>query len=140
MADKIQYFTTSEFSKKTGMPISTVSKLIRNGKIKGTKKAGKWLIDADQLNAKAVQDPAKGRKAAPAAKSLTQKSVQAQKPAKPSGQFYSIAEFSKMTYLTEFGVKHLLKEGRLKGAQDDKGNWCVAAGNLEAPGIKNLVR
>jgi len=140
MADKTQFLTTSEFSKKAGIPVSTVSKLIRSGKIKGAKKAGKWLIGEDQLAAKAIQESAKGSKAAPVAKSPAKKPGQPKKSAKPSAQDYSIAEFSAMTYLTEFGVKHFLKEGRLKGAQDDKGDWRIEAMNLEVPGIKNLVR
>ncbi len=56
------------------------------------------------------------------------------------GQSYSVAEFSAMTYLTEFGVCDWLRKGRLQGTRSDDGEWRIDAANLEAPHMKNLVR
>ena len=56
---------------------------------------------------------------------VKKKAVAAQKPAdspkdpEPSSKAYSIAEFSQMTYLTDFGVEDFLKKGRLNGASGD---------------------
>jgi hypothetical protein len=63
-------------------------------------------------------------------------------PAQPvkAAKFFSVAEFSAMTYLTEYGVMQWLKEGRLTGQQDEKGAWQVDAANLEVPDVKRFVR
>ncbi len=53
---------------------------------------------------------------------------------------YTVAEFAGMTYLTEFGVKEWLKQGRLNGQQVAGGDWQVDAASLELPGVKRLVR
>jgi ribosomal protein L12E/L44/L45/RPP1/RPP2 len=155
MAKKSQSFSTSEFSKKTGISVSIISKLIRDGKIKGKKESGKWMIAESQLKAKAVQELLKAGKPAPAAgkaarsKKTAAKAKKAPTPAKkaepkkapkPSGKSLSIAEFSKLTYLTEFGVENFLQMGRLTGSRGEDGNWRIDAANLEAPGIKQLVR
>ena len=55
MAKKSDLLTSSEFSSKTGISKSTVSKLIREGKIKAEKMSGKWMISPDQLNAQAAK-------------------------------------------------------------------------------------
>ena len=57
--------STSEFSKLTGIPVSSIANLLRHGKIKGVKKAGKWMISKNQLHAKVVQEIAKIQKPAP---------------------------------------------------------------------------
>ena len=59
MAKKNQVLTTSEFASKIGISSSSVSKLIREGKIKAEKKSGKWIISADQLKNQAVQNVVK---------------------------------------------------------------------------------
>ena len=140
MADNTKYLTTSEFAKKAGISASTVSKMIRNGKLKGTKKSGKWLINADQLKTEALRGSTKTPKAAPKKKITKAKKSAPTKSTKSAAKTYSIEEFSKMTYLTEVGVQRFIQAGRLKGAQDKNGNWRIEADSLEASGLKNLVR
>jgi predicted site-specific integrase-resolvase len=151
MAKKSELLTSAKFAKKTGLTTATVSKLIRDGKINAAKKSGKWMIEPDQLNAKAVKAALKSGKPAAKKKSSTPKpkkapakakkaaAPKADIPAEPTKTF-SIAEFAGMTYLTEKGVTEWLKIGRLKGSQDDRGAWRIDATNLEAPPIKRLVR
>jgi hypothetical protein len=143
MATKSDLLTSAEFAKKTGLTTAAVSKLIREGKIKAAKKSGKWMIDADQLKAKAVTAASKpGKPAGPKKAAVKDKKSAAPKTDKPAAttKSFSIAEFAGMTYLTEKGVAEWLKIGRLTGSQDDQGAWRIDAANLEAPGIKRLVR
>jgi len=151
MAKKSELLTSSEFSSKTGIPASTVSKLIREKKIKAVKKSGKWMIAADQLNTKAVKEVSKPGKSSPKKKKAATKPkkapVQAKKAAAPgvakpaaAAKSFSIVEFADMTYLTEKGVAEWLKKGLLSGQQDDRGNWRIDASNLEVPNVKRLVR
>ena len=125
-----EVFTTQEFAEKSGVSSSTVSKWIRSRKIKAQKQEGKWLIPADQLSSKSDTPPPKDTKAAPA-------TVQ---PKENTEKYYSVEEFSAMTYLTPFGVGKWLKEGRLSGIKDSAGQWQVAASNLENRTIKHLLR
>jgi len=53
---------------------------------------------------------------------------------------YTISEFAAMTYLTELGVAEWLKTGRIKGVQNDNGEWRVLDCNLQAPDISRLLR
>ncbi len=165
MAKKSELLTSAKFAKKTGLTTAAVSKLIRDGKIKATKKSGKWMIDPDQLNAKAVKvtskavkvtskavqaaskpgkPKAKKKAAKPTPKKAATESKKAAEPKadKPAGarKSFSIAEFAGMTYLTEKGVAEWLKLGRLTGSQDAQGNWRIDAANLEAAPLKRLVR
>lgn len=168
MAKKSEQVSTSEFSKLTGIPVSSIVKLLRQGKIKGVKKAGKWLISKNQLNVKVVQKMSNIQKPAPTkivsaksqngAKSAEKiagkaKEEQAQiekvsaptvEPSAPKKtalqKTYSVSEFSAMTYLTDFGVTDWLKKGRLQGIQDENGDWRVESSNLELPNIKRLLR
>ena len=163
MAQKTKFLSTSEFSKLTGIPVSTVGKLIRKGKIKGKKAAGKWKIADSQLKAKAIKELSQVGKQKPTlttegdinkdtttTSSRSQKrkkqAAAAQKPpsptkkSEPSAKDYSVAEFSRMTYLTDFGVEDFLKKGRLKGVRDQNGNWRVFADNLKNPSIRHLIR
>jgi excisionase family DNA binding protein len=163
MAQKTKFLSTSEFSKLTGIPVSTIGKLIREGKIKGKKASGKWKIAESQLKAKAVKELSQVRKQKPtltkegdiikkAAKTPSpsqekkKTAAAAQKPAGPpkdskrSANDYSVAEFSQITYLTDFGVEDFLKKGRLKGVRDQAGNWRVFAENLNNPSIRHLIR
>ena len=102
---------------------------------------------------KAAVPATKVKKMAPAKKAAAQakKPVPADKKApapeekvapKPTktAKFFSVAEFADMTYLTEFGVMQWLKQGLLKGQQNEKGDWQVDASNLEVPNVKRLVR
>ncbi len=158
MAKKSELLTSAKFAKKTGLSTAAVSKLIRDGKITATKKSGKWMIDPDQLNAKAVKATSKAGKTASkpgkpkakkkAAKPIPKKAAtESQKAAepeadKPAGarKSFSISEFAGMTYLTEKGVAEWLKLGRLTGSQDAQGDWRIDAANLEAAPLKRLVR
>lgn len=160
MAKKSKMLPTSEFSQMSGISVSTLNKWIRDKKIKAKKQSGKWMIGEDQLKAEAVQNyrAAKPAKTATGAKKKTAKSdkklVAAAKKSKQKveklekataepaigGKAYTIGEFSALTYLTDFGVREFLKNGRLKGAIDSSGNWQVAAENLMDPLIKHLVR
>jgi excisionase family DNA binding protein len=151
MAKKSDLLTSSEFSSKTGISKSKVSKLIREGKIKAEKKSGKWMISPDQLDAKAVKKALKPGKPSPKKNVATTKSKKAQSKAKKStpakvesaagaDKSFSIAEFAQMTYLTEKGVSAWLKGGQLAGQQNDKGDWRIDAANLEKPNVKRLVR
>lgn len=151
MTTKSDLLTSAEFAKKTGLTTAVVSKLIREGKIKAAKKSGKWMIAADQLTAKAVAAASKTGKPAAKKKAVKPKSekapAKAKKPAAPKAakpsattKSFSVAEFAGMTYLTEKGVAEWLRIGRLTGSQDDQGAWRVDAANLEAAGIKRLVR
>ena len=143
MAKKSELLTSAEFAKKTGLKTAAVSKLIREGKIKATKKSGKWMINPDQLNAAAVTAAPSSGKPAPKKKApVKTKAAAAPKADKPAAgaKTFSISEFAGMTYLTEKGVSEWLKIGRLSGSQDAQGAWRIDAANLEAPGMKRLVR
>jgi hypothetical protein len=153
MAKKDQFLTTGEFASQAGIPASSVAKLIKEGKIKAEKKSGKWMIASNQLNAKAVMGSSKPGK--PAAKNKTathmDKKTAAKKPSPPkkekpikekksAAKTYTLAEFVGMTYLTEFGVKEWLKQGRIAGKQGAGGEWELDAANLDLPDIKRLLR
>ena len=151
MAKKSELLTSSEFSSKAGISASTVSKLIRDGKIKAVKKSGKWMIDPDQLKVKAVTKATqkskpstkkKPAKSAPHNATAKAKKSSAPKAAKPAvaQKTFTVAEFAEMTYLTEKGVSEWLKCGQLAGHQDDKGGWRIEAANLDTPNIKRLIR
>jgi excisionase family DNA binding protein len=149
MAPKSKLLTSAEFAKKAGLTTASVSKLIRKGKIKATKKSGKWRIDREQLKAKAVAAASKPAKTPAKKKAAKQKKAGAKAKKSPAPKTdtpaaarksYSIAEFAGMTYLTEKGVSEWLKTGRLAGSQDDQGAWRIDAANLEAAGIKRLIR
>lgn len=146
MAKDAQLLTTSEFAKKAGIPVSKVTKLIRDGKIQAEKKSGKWMIAPGQLKAaeEASKTPTKQtakKKAAPKAPAEAPIAPTTKKKNTVSaGKSYSIVQFAEMTYLTEKGVMEGLKQGRLTGGQDSKGEWQVDAANLENPNMKHLVR
>lgn len=151
MTKQDQFLTTGEFASEVGLTTSAVTKLILDGKIKAEKKSGKWMISPDQLKSKTVLESKKpGKKtAAPKKGKAAGKKPAAKKPApavenKPaeakSGGLYTVAEFAAMTYLTEFGVKQWLRQGRLTGRQAAGGDWQVDAASLEMPHVKRLVR
>lgn len=80
------------------------------------------------------------KKAAAAKKSAPPQKAKPAKGTASAAKAYSLAEFVKMTYLTENGVKAWLKQGRLSGRQNETGEWMVDAANLDAPYVKRLVR
>lgn len=143
MAQQKQRLTTSEFASTTGLSTSMVSKLIREGKIKAEKISGKWMIPSSQLKADAVRKGIKGPKASPkmkTAKSASPQKKDTQGKVPATKKMLSIDEFAGMTYLTEHGVREWLKQGRLAGQQNDKGEWQIEALNLDVPDVKRLLR
>jgi excisionase family DNA binding protein len=162
MAQQSSSLSTREFSELTGIAVSTVNRLLREGKIKGVKTAGKWTIDRSEMTAKAIQAILKppGKRAAPGKiDRMTTKKDKARGAGVPTGgisaaadkkaisgtsadgaQTYSVTEFSDLTYLTEYGVLEFLRKGRLQGVRDKKGQWRLGAGNLRNPGMRHLVR
>lgn len=112
-----------------------------------TKKVNAGVKKAAAPAAKATKVAAPAKKVAPQAKKPappTAKSPAAEKKTAPeppeARKFFSVAEFTNMTYLTEYGVMQWLKQGLLKGRQNDKGDWQIDALNLEVPNVKRLVR
>ena len=125
--------------------------MIREGKIKAEKKSGKWRIHPRQLQSETVQKPSKGGESAPkktaaegpqkSTASGAAKSAPSKKEIEPRvDRAYTLAEFAEITYLTEFGVGLWLKQGRLTGTRDEKGEWVIDAANLQTPDVKRLVR
>ena len=126
--------STREFAGKIGVSPSTVTKWLRSGKIRGRKRNGRWQIPPQELSQFKIQP----MKSPPSEQRLQTKSQAAESTASQS--VLTIAQFSEMTYLTEFGVKKWLKQGRLVRAVDGFGNPGVDAVNLENPLIKRLIR
>ena len=166
MATQTTPMTTSEFAKAAGVSAASISKLIRDGKLRAKKEGGKWMIPQSQLESEAVRalkGPAKaarsrsvrgkqtpGPEAVPtlpsqekaAAVSPEPESLQAAATPEPvpEEKTYTIVEFAAMTYLTEKGVAEWLKTGRIKGIQKDGGVWRVLECNLQVPDISRLLR
>ena len=84
--------------------------------------------------------PPKKAKPAAAKKSAAPQTAKPAKGTASAAKAYSLAEFVKMTYLTENGVKDWLKKGRLSGRQNETGEWMIDAASLDAPYVKRLVR
>ncbi len=97
------------------------------------KKAVKVEASAKKAASQVKKEPAPVKKASAPEKKATSR------PAK-AAKFFSVAEFADRTYLTENGVMHWLKQGLLKGQQNETGDWQVDAANLEIPNVKRLVR
>jgi predicted site-specific integrase-resolvase len=136
MSGSLDHLSTQEFAKKAGVSASTVSKWLRTDKISGQKKNGKWIISSAELS-KVTSSP----------KGSTQKTSGSAPPKvspsskpKPGAKNYTIQEFSEMTYLTAYGVKKWLKEGRLAGVSGKSGQPLVSADNLDLPHVKKLIR
>jgi excisionase family DNA binding protein len=162
MAQQSSSLSTREFSEQTGVAVSTVNRLLREGKIKGVKTAGKWKIDKSEIRAKAIQALLKPSRKGAAIGKIDRMAAKKDKPQGskvPTGRFstaadakasagtsvdgartYSVTEFSDLTYLTEYGVLEFLKKGRLQGARDEKGQWRLSADNLQNPGMRHLIR
>jgi excisionase family DNA binding protein len=124
-----QFLSSKEFAERSGLPVSKVTKLLRDGGLKGQKQGRRWIIPASELDRLQGASP-------PARPTATTTPAPAARPNKS----YSVAEFSAMTYLTEFGVLDWLRKGRLKGTQSANGEWRVDAASLDTPQIRNLLR
>jgi excisionase family DNA binding protein len=133
MTENETILTTAEYSKKTGIATSTVARMLREGKLRGEKRGGKWAIFASELEKDSVENRQAGAKAPlrPAPTSDNPPS---------SSKTYDIETFSRLTYLTENGVRQWLKAGRLTGSVDSGGNMKVDASNLKRGDFKHLVR
>ncbi|MBL0714350.1 MAG: helix-turn-helix domain-containing protein [Desulfosarcina sp.] len=132
-----QLLTSREFADRSGLPLPKVTKLLRDGRIKGQKEAGKWMIpESEREPAAASGPPPQPTKPQESAAAATAPSAPAVRP----GQALSVAEFSARTYLTEYGVRDFLKKGILKGTQDEDSEWRIDHANLEDPRFKDLVR
>ncbi len=129
MTTNARTLTTKAYSEHTGIPVQEVTRRLREGQIKGFKKSGRWVIPVDGPSEPRPTAASPGH---PDAAPLST----AQKP----GSRLSVAEFSRMTYLTESGVIQWLKRGRLTGRMDADGQWRVDPENLENPDVKRLVR
>jgi excisionase family DNA binding protein len=168
MTQPIKPMTTREFAEATGIPTATISKLIRDGKIKAKKEGKAWMIPLSQLESKTIHEfreatkaaskikPAKASEpevvepklrepiaasAAPAGPTAPEEDApQAAYEPTPPEKSYSIPEFAAMTYLTERGVSEWLGIGRLRGCKTESGEWRVLESNLNVPDISRLVR
>ena len=118
MTDQNVLLSTKEFSSLSGISVSSVTKMLREGKLKGEKFAGKWMIPANQLPSENMEG--------------------GEKPG--SEKTYAVEEFAAMTYLTVYGVEQWLKKGLLMGEIDSDGNWRVNEENLNIPNVKRLAR
>ena len=118
MTDEQNFMTTREFSLKTGRSVSSITRMLREGKLKGKKVSGKWLIQESPT-------PDKPDVSAQSADQTTR---------------YPLDDFARMTFLTPYGVELWLKEGRLIGERDNEGNWYVDAESLKIPNVKRLIR
>lgn len=132
MTENDTTLSTAQFSERSGLSVSTVAKMLREGKLRGEKRGGRWAIFASELdNRKEAAGSATTAAPSPAAVSST--------PA-AAGESYPIDVFVRMTYLTEKGVRRFLSAGRLTGGVDDQGRVVVDAANLKRPELKHLIR
>jgi excisionase family DNA binding protein len=121
MTETAKTLTSAEFSERTGLSVATVTKMLRQGTLRGEKQGGKWAIfESEATNFASISDTP----AATSARSET----------------YPIETFVQMTYLTEKGVRQFLKTGRLSGGVDDQGRLMVDAANLKRPELRHLIR
>ncbi|MCB2146201.1 MAG: helix-turn-helix domain-containing protein [Deltaproteobacteria bacterium] len=133
MAENGKALTTGEFSKITGIPVSTITQMLRQGKIQGEKKSGKWAIFESELQkTPMVTRKDRGELSESLIPGFTTPAV--------GGKGYDIETFAQMTYLTEKGVRQWLKAGRLSGGADADGNVFVDAANLDRPELQHLLR
>jgi hypothetical protein len=134
MTDDAKTLSSGEFSKITGLTVSTVTKLLRQGKLRGEKRSGKWAIYASERH-----NPVLGTNKTPA-----QPAIQFDDPpaniSTVSAGAYDVETFARMTYLTEKGVRQWLRNGRLSGRSGADGKDLVDAANLDRPELRHLIR
>jgi hypothetical protein len=107
--------------------------MLREGKLRGEKRGGKWAVFASEL------ENGGGENKQPDAKAPVSQAPTSTNPPS-SAKTYDIETFSRLTYLTENGVRQWLRDGRLTGSTDSGGNMNVDASNLERADFKHLVR
>ena len=54
-----KYLTTKEYSSISGIPVSSLRRLLREGKLEAIKSSGKWMIPESQLQPKDIQETEK---------------------------------------------------------------------------------
>ena len=129
--------STNEYSKISGLSISTITKMLRKGELRGQKIGGKWAIDASETQ----QFNAGGDQTNNHQKDSEKPAAKQTAVTKPSNnETYDIDTFTSMTYLTEQGVRQWVKNGRLSGSVDNSGNLLVDADNLNRPEFRHLIR
>ena len=134
MSDNDSTLTSAEFSKRTGIAVSTITQMLRQGKLCGEKRSGKWAIFESELESQAVagtKDRRKPSLASPGPIFETQTT---------SGKTFDVETFAGMTYLTEHGVRQWLKSGRLSGRIEIGGKALIDASNFERPDFQHLIR
>ena len=119
--------SAQEFAQRTGIAVPSVRRLLREGKLNGIKKSGKWQIPEEQL--KYTDSAPQTHPANP---------EQNQNP--PQDRFLTIDEFSEMTYLTENGIIQWLQTNRLIGKRGPDGTWQVNEKSLQLNHLRHLIR
>lgn len=119
--------TTKAFSDRSGIPMATVQKWLRSGKLTGTKIGNRWYISPAELTR--IEDASPSP---PPADHPPEGLKDAER--------FSVAEFSALTYLTEVGVQRWLRAGRLEGHVAEDGSCWVSAGSLRLPHMRHLIR
>ena len=122
MTNANKTLTTGEYSKVSGLSTTTITKMLRAGKLTGRKIDGKWAIDAEQSQTDV-----------PAEKKTQETSPTLDKKV-------DLPTFANMTYLTEKGVRQWVKSGRLSAIVDEQGNLLIDADNLNRPEMRHLIR
>jgi len=133
MSENGKVLTTGEFSQTTGIAVSTITQMLRQGKIRGEKRSGKWAIYASELQKTAIVTK-KDRE-----ELSDSMGPRFNRPA-AAAKGYDVETFAMMTYLTEKGVRQWLKAGRLSSHTDADGNVLVDADNLDRPELHHLIR
>jgi hypothetical protein len=133
MAENKKTLTTAEFSKMSGISVSTITQMLRRDKIRGEKRSGKWAIYQSETQSPAVLAKTDNEKSDADLGPIFDTPV-------AGGNTYDVETFSQMTYLTEKGVRQWLATGRLSGSIDAAGNKRVDAANLDRPELRHLIR
>jgi excisionase family DNA binding protein len=133
MAENDKTLTTREFSQMTGVPVSTITLMLRQGRLHGEKRGGKWAIYKSELQHTAVVTQNKR------GSESTSMDPVFNTPA-VSPKTYDVDAFVQMTYLTEKGVRQWLGTGRLSGRVGEDGKVRVDAANLDRPELQHLIR
>jgi len=133
MAENGKMLTTGEFSKMTGIAVSTITQMLRQGNIRGEKRSGKWEIYESELQNKAVVIRKDRGKSSAGLGPIFDTPAAA-------GKTYDVQTFAQKTYLTEKGIRQWLKTGRLFGCTGAGGAVLVDAANLDRPELRHLIR
>lgn len=134
MADNENTLTSAEFSQQTGIAVSTITQMLRQGELCGEKRNGKWAIFASELQSQVITIKKERAKPSPPGPGPI-----FEVPA-VSASSYDVESFARLTYLTEHGVRQWLKTGRLAGRMEAGGKALVEAANLDRPEFQHLVR